>query len=123
MSTQEPTRYPHPGKFEGELALAEWAYQATLDGGSETIGDCSTIGWASSRLDGPFNGDDERAAEEACGPLTDADRAFLRSLAGAIVTETDQGFVSASWYTDKAELEADWLKVEADAAESDDSEE
>lgn len=48
------TLNPSPGKFEGNDSqlVARVAYEASLDGCAETIGDCSEIGWHASLVTG-----------------------------------------------------------------------
>jgi len=106
-----------PGKFEGELLIAKPLYQLSLDGGcDEEAGDVSENGCWYGLLRGPFDNIDEI---EPGVPLTKEEREFLGRIAGAIICETDTGFVYVSCYEDHAELERVWeelLEEELDRA-------
>ena len=101
-------RYPHPGKFEGELLVAVPLYQLSLDGHcDEEIGDaCEGPVWF-GLLRGPFMDITEADGE----PLNEQEREFLASLAGAIVEESSDGFVSVTYYEDSDELERAWQEL------------
>ncbi len=82
--------YPHLGKFEGELYATKYAYESTLDGCSEELGDSETFGWYATFSDkikgrGPFH---------------------------IIVSENSQGFVSGTYYDTAEELAAAWQALE-----------
>lgn len=90
--------YNSPGKFEGELALAQFAYEATLDGlcdpydfGHEGYVDFVTVCEGPLEIDG--------ASKEAIeAGLTDEDIAYAASLIGFIVHEDNYGFVHVAWF-------------------------
>lgn len=90
------TMYPHPGKFEGELALAELAYDATMCGDGEEY-DFGGDGYIDhyTVVTGSLEVTDE---DKQNLDLTDEDKAFAENLIGFIVHENDSGFVSVSWY-------------------------
>lgn len=92
----ELTMYAHPGKFEGELALAPLAYETALDGFGETY-DFGGDGYVDhyTVCQGPI---EVTAQECEMHGLTDADCAFANDLLGFIVHENDHGFVSVTWY-------------------------
>lgn len=75
-----------PGKFEGETYVAKWVYE-TSDGG---IGDVDGPGWY-DYYSGKIKGR---------GPFH------------LIVSEDSQGFVSATFYDTKAQMEKAWARVE-----------
>jgi hypothetical protein len=114
-----------PGKFEGELALAEWAHETSLDGCAETIGD-EFGGESDTLLEGPFRPSELRDWRDGYGrTLNRSDRLYAKGSAGCILHETSNGFVSATFYPRTADgravMDADWSAVQASYA-SDDTE-
>jgi hypothetical protein len=103
-------QYPHLGKFEGELLVAEALYSLSLDGGGdEEAGDVDITGHY-TLLRGPF---DQETTNRLQGEfdLNNDEVKFLRSLAGAILREGSQGFVSAQYFTEADKLEEAWDEV------------
>ncbi len=97
--------YPHPGKFEGGLALVEHLYSMSLDGCEETVsmedgGDSATL------LRSPI--DFQSYYGTLPEGMTVAEHDYLMSLAGVILHESTQGFVSAYYYADSTELDSTW---------------
>jgi len=120
----ELSPYPSPGKFEGEVRVAEVFYAWMLDGGEDdTAGDCQECGQIANLFRGPFKAKElERGAADCDldGGLTFAESFYLEcQCAGAILWENDQGFVSLSLYESAAELESDWEKIVADLSPPD----
>lgn len=112
-------RYPYPGKFEGELKIAEYLYQMALDGTDEEIGSADELGWygmirlpdRAARIS--FIEEMERIATEAGDPpLTPEEKKMLLGLRGIIVLETGQGFFTVDWIDSKAELKRKWREIE-----------
>lgn len=84
-------RNEHPGKYEGGLVIDEHVHGLTLEGWQdEECGDVSELGWF-GLLKGPIDlpADVDVTAEE---------RAFLGRIAGAIVSEDNNGFVSVEYF-------------------------
>lgn len=97
-----------PGKFEGELLVAEYVYELDADDElSNHAGD-----W-SGRYDG-LVGD----ALVEMDWLTAADRKFLRETFGAILRKDGFGFITATWVDTEAEMSLAWA-AEIDAYPSD----
>jgi hypothetical protein len=94
--TMALTKYPYQGKFEGEVALAPLAYDASLDGFGEPY-DFGGDGFVDhyTVCQGPLTISDADREEH---DLTDEDVAFAGGLLGFIVHENDQGFVSVTWF-------------------------
>lgn len=106
-----------PGKFEGEPRPAQFAYDLTLDGMGNPLWSNEGWGAGAEALDGPFDGrawrdDDGRA-------LNRAEKRFLARSAGAIVSWDSRGFVSATFYRNRADFQAD---AAAEAKNGDDAE-
>lgn len=109
-------RYDGLGRFEGEYAILEGLHGLTLEGGGdEEAGELETTG-AYVRLDGPFT--------DALEDETPAERRFRKKLAGVIIHESGQGFISAEYYGTRAALEEAWARVLSDveASEEEDDE-
>ena len=106
-----------PGKFEGELLVTELLYTATLDGGPDDEASDEFAGTWFGRLDGPL------VQDYLADKLTDEEREFLSSQAGAILCEDTQGFVSASYYETKEALDADWNSIVSDLTPDDEESE
>ena len=88
--------YQHPGKFEGELALAPLAYEASLDGFGEVY-DFGNEGYVDHYTVCVGCLEPTMAEVEEHG-LSHADLVFAHNLLGFIVHESDLGFISVSWY-------------------------
>lgn len=111
-----PRDYPHPGKYEGELALVETLDALTSEWGQEYIGGLGEDGpgWAAT----PVEVDADVLAAVAQHPdVTRGDIAFLRRQRGVILHHSEQGFVSASWYTSKRQFEQAVASLETEAQE------
>ena len=115
--TRDLSRYPHLGKFEGELNITTYAHQLSLDNPDEEVGDVQNAGGWAGLMRGPFDPD---CADATTNSLTPADLAYLQSCAGVILKEDSLGFVTATWYDDGQEsmMEDTWtrLEVELEAA-------
>ncbi len=111
-----------PGKFEGELFVGVALYMLAGDGddgvvGGEDGGDSYTL------LLGPFS--DVKAMDygDSPSPLNNPERDFLGKLAGVILQERSDGFVSCEYYTDRKMLDRHWASIEADFATTEDDDE
>ena len=87
--------YPHPGKFEGELYATRYAYEQTLDGCSDDLGEVDGFGWYARFSDkikgrGPFH---------------------------IILQEDSQGFVYGTYYDTETDLDAAWADLETEYAD------
>jgi len=93
-----------PGKYEGELGVCEALCTLTLDGCGEECGNVSEVGWHASLIDGPVSRDELEG-----GPiLSTHEYSALGDIAGAIVAEDSQGFVSLTLYADERKLAREW---------------
>lgn len=96
-------RYPYPGRFEGGFVIDEFIYELTM--GGDYVGDME-FGQVASFVpldDENALKDMEEIAEDISeAPLTDEERAFISHMAGAIVTEDDQGFIDVEYFETKA---------------------
>lgn len=105
-------RITSPGKFEGCLVCDLYAYEETLMGNGDTLSDdCG--GESYTRVDGPFQ-EDFIDGEYGFGKLFFSEKRFLQKQVGCILTESSDGFVSVSWYTDKYRLFEEWDSLEKD---------
>lgn len=108
-------RVDRPGKFEGELLVSEMLWEASMDWGfDEEIGSVQDFGFYGLIV---FDKDITKDLEGAVRmqKLTDAERAFLREQAGAILSEDNSGFVGVRYYEDKGKLMRAWGILEADS--------
>lgn len=98
--------YAHPGKFEGEFAVAE--HVAALDPDAE----CGTAEGTGHHalVRGPVS---ETDIDPEAG-LTPDERAFLLAVAGVIVSTDSMGFVHFAWFDANGEMEGAWDRVEVD---------
>ena len=85
----------HLGKFEGELYATKYAYEATLDGCCDDLGESDGFGWYARFSDkikgrGPFH---------------------------IILNESSQGFVSGTYYDTETDLDAAWADLETEYAD------
>jgi hypothetical protein len=112
-----------PGKFEGGLVIDEVVYDLSLCGCDDECGDVQTTGWF-GRLDGPFRSDgpfaDISATAVAEHALTSDELSYLAGVAGAIISEDSNGFVSVAYFDDAEELSRVWDRIVAECDESDD---
>ena len=114
-------RYGHPGKFEGELAIAEYVYKLVGESWQDDeIGSVDEMGWYGLfRFKDTENkarflkGLEEAAAEEG-ESLTPEERKFVMRLAGLIVSESESGGFGVNWFTNKRELDAAWSEIQDD---------
>lgn len=111
-----------PGKFQGEPVLTRILYDLSMYGGDDECGSVDGLGWA-GLLRGPFKIDSPFSdlTPQTRAELSAADLAYLRTLAGVILTERTDGFVSADYFTNAQELERAWRLVCADYNEAQDS--
>lgn len=102
-----------PGKFD--TILDSYVYTVSLDGIDEEAGDAGT-GWY-GLLRGDLREAVTDAAHEAKDKLTQEELKFLaENKAGAIIEETDQGFVSVENFSDDVVLDKEWARI-VDAVE------
>lgn len=94
-----------PGKFDTMLDAA--VYAASLDGGPEDECACEGLAWY-GLVRTPL------LSDESLAELTESERAFLSDVVGAILMEQDNGFVSVDYYTDTAELDAEWTRIQGE---------
>lgn len=108
------TRYNRPGKFEGGLLIDVYAYDLVMRGGVDEEFDFGRDGFVDiyTANAGPFE-----VSPLDAEPLAPVDVEFLRTCAGYILYEDDQGFVSVKWFdTPRAfDREVDRLSDEMDA--------
>ena len=118
------TRVNRPGKFEGELAITEFAHQQSLDGADDEVGDVTEDGEACVLVRGPWRDPQELEVARSAYGLSSEDLEQLRHSAGAILTEDSQGFVRGEWHVSEEALERAWNRIErAFTAEEDPDEE
>jgi hypothetical protein len=110
-------KYPHPGKFEGGFAIDPLLYEASLEWGDEVIGEVE-YGHASTPLSGDqphetgFSEGIEEIAEREGDHLTQEEKAFLKNIAGALVTEDNFGFVDVEYFEGKKEFDQAIVAIE-----------
>jgi hypothetical protein len=115
----ELRRVEAPGKFEGGLVIDQYAYELSLQGCDEEVGEVDALGWY-GLFRGPLCKADESPAVDG-ERLTDAEVAYMATVAGAIVCEDSPvGFVNVMWYRDAEELERDWATIVADCGQDGD---
>lgn len=68
-------------------------------------------GFNATLIQGPFSYE-QLHSPTGYGYLNRAERRFIKRQVGAIVTESSDGFVGVTWYTDKSELVSDWYETE-----------
>ncbi len=109
-----------PGKFEGEILLTELFWQLTLESSQDDeAGSVPELGWwaALFRFDRPDQ--DIEALNRAAlgeGPLTEEEEELIRTHAGVIIFTGDAGFVSATYYGSREELEKAWRELKEEEA-------
>lgn len=103
-------KYPHPGKYEGETMLTPYLHELSMAGCDDETGDVSEGGWY-GLLRGPFRSEGPFADVTPTADLTADERAYLSQLAGVILCEDENGFVSAILFD---EYEADKMAEEWD---------
>lgn len=109
--------YPDPGKFEGELRVAQLLYGMDTDG--ET-GSVDGPGWFGLLYSPLFSSPAEAraAGTEAEMRLTkDEVRLLTTKTGGVIVHEDSQGFFSVEWFASKKDLHNAWADIESDTEE------
>lgn len=104
-----------PGKFS--FPLDEAMYGISLDGGPDDEAGSSTEApgtWAGLMRDGDELADRIESDRKEFPNITDKDLKFLRSdgSAGVILTERSDGFVEATYYASKSDLDKDWKEVQ-----------
>lgn len=100
--------YPYPGKFEGGLVIDEYVYSLSVGGSvDEEAGDISEYGLWAGLMYGSLL--DEHSADEF--KLSNDEREFLKTRAGAIITEDDLGFVTVKYFEGPTELEEAWEEL------------
>ena len=110
------TRYPNPGKYEGELAIVPLLHALSLDGWADNEIEFGG-GAVAVLLRGPFAGDGWLAAASARPDLglTAADLAYCLTLRGVILHESSDGFVSADYFTSVDKTNRAWRDLVAEA--------
>jgi hypothetical protein len=110
-------RYPHPGKFEGELQITEYLYEALEGAADEEVGSVEEMGWygwihlktRDERKD--FLKSLEVVASAQGDKLTSDERNMILDTSAIIVSESDQGFYGAKYYTLLSEAKRDWKEI------------
>ena len=117
-------RYPHPGKFEGGLSIDRFVYDVTSVGADDETGDVSEYGVWYCIIRGPFKleGAFVDFVPSVYYDMTPDERAFLASIAGCIVCENDQGFVSVEYHDTVESLEDSWCACLEATSEDDETE-
>lgn len=118
-------RYPHPGKYAGGLLIDELVNDMTLDGADEETGYADTTGWY-GLLRGPIHMEECKGCSWShvvgvvvsdCQNvahryhLHSDEELFLSAIAGAIVTEDSQGFVSVEYFETATALNEAWADI------------
>ena len=93
------TRYPYPGKFEGELSIACVLWDNIMFGAGEQYGEDEPV----TLLRGPFNVEPDQIVEY---DLNANDILYLSTLIGATLYENSQGFVYVGYLETQDELDA-----------------
>ena len=113
------------GKFEGGLYIDQYAFDITLDGVDDEIGDVSEQGIWYGKI---YRGTDtiysliKAKIEEDEEKLTPEEEEYLADVIGIIVSEDDQGFVNVDYYESDEDLKKDWDKIVDDMSEDDEEE-
>jgi hypothetical protein len=105
-------KYPHPGKYEGGLMIDEYVHRVSMVGCDDTAGSVQELGWA-----GLIRGElapTQEFLQEFEFLFTQEELKFLASVAGAIIEEDDQGFVSVSYFDSADKLERTWANIQRD---------
>lgn len=97
-----------PGKFEGEPASSYLVYLALMDGADEDAGNHALYRGALIPdkvlyLDTVNVGYTQQEITESCENLS--------KMAGAIMHESDQGFVTVTLYDNPSQLEQMWKEI------------
>lgn len=100
--------YPYPGKYEGELQISEYVHRLSQEWTDEEAGSCSEYGIWYGLLREPL---DVSSVLKPGETLAAEEEEFLAAQAGAIVEETDQGFVSVTYYETEEELDKAWAEI------------
>ena len=110
------------GKFEGGLYIDQYAFDITLDGVDDEIGDVSEMGIWYGKI---YRGTDtiysliKEKIEDDEDKLTPEEEEYLADVIGIIVSEDDQGFVNVDYYESDEDLKKDWDKIVDDMSEDD----
>lgn len=109
-------RYADPGKFEGELHIAQYVYALVMEGWGDTAGDVQEYGHVYNAIE---LGEDalkriEEIAKEGGDELTKDEKNLIKDAHGAIMSEGDQGFVSVEFFGKKKKFEDAWDGIESD---------
>jgi hypothetical protein len=113
----------HPGRFEGEGAatviLWDWSMESSHD---DECGTTDAGGWF-ALFRGPLDGADvDRTMlvdHDFCTTHIDEAVAQLQAMAGAILWQSSQGFVSSTVYTDTQELNTAWGEIMQECEDDD----
>jgi hypothetical protein len=105
-----------PGKFS--TVLDSYVYGVSLDGGTDDeLGSVSENGhWYGLMRHGHSIFKDHDPLLET---LTESEGEYLKSCAGAILSEDSQGFVYVEYFATMAELDAKWAEIEIETAHDD----
>jgi len=111
MTMTDDLRPYGPGKFD--TMLDAYVYDVSCESGPDAeCGSVDEVGhWYGLMRRGStiFRNHDPNLE-----PLTDAERNYLVSCAGAIIREDSNGFVDVTYYDTMAELDAAWAEIEAE---------
>ena len=114
------------GKFEGGLYIDRYAFDISLDGVDDEIGDISEQGvWYGkiSRGTDTIYSLIKTKMEEDEDTLTPEEEEYLADVIGIIVSEDDQGFVNVDYYESDKDLKKDWDKIAEDMTDDEEDEE
>ena len=113
------------GKFEGGLYIDQYAFDITLDGVDDEIGDISEDGIWYGKI---YRGTDtiysliKKRMDDDEDKMTPDEEEYLADVVGIIVSEDDQGFVNVDYYESDEDLKKDWDKIVDDMSEDDEEE-
>jgi hypothetical protein len=106
--------YVHnPGKYESEPHATVYADWLSLDGDGETYSD-GDGGESYTVIDGPFDAESVGRfnLDNPDYRLDADDHEIMLNAIGVILCESSQGFVSATWYTNRESYDADVKEIE-----------
>lgn len=104
-------RYPYPGKFEGGFIVDGVVNE--LAAFSEGHGDMIDLGY----MVYPVELGQDLAEEPFTIYITDEERDFLKSMAGAFLTENEMGFVDVTYFETKKEFDDAIKELEEELTE------
>jgi hypothetical protein len=113
------------GKFEGGLYIDQYAFDITLDGVDDEIGDVSEQGIWYGKI---YRGTEtvysliKKRMDDDEDKMTPEEEEYLADVIGIIVSEDDQGFVNVDYYESDEDLKKDWDKIVDDMSEDDEEE-